>query len=44
MTGITWYVISAQAKTDQLLPTDLTATLLVGTLIPALGILVLLGR
>ncbi|MEY4238731.1 MAG: hypothetical protein RL339_1332 [Pseudomonadota bacterium] len=44
MTGITWYVISAQAKSDQLLPTDLTATLLVGTLIPALGILVLLGR
>ena len=44
MTGITWYVISAQAKSAQLLPTDLTAILLIGTLIPALGILVLLGR
>ena len=44
MTGLTWYVISAQTKPDQLLPTDLTATLLVGTLIPALAILVLLGR
>lgn len=44
MTGITWFVISAQSKSDDLLPTDLTATLLVGTLIPALAILVLLGR
>ena len=44
MTGITWIVISAQSKSDNLLPTELTASLLVGTLIPALAILVLLGR
>ena len=44
MTGITWIVISAQSKSDNLLPTELTATLLVSTLIPALAILVLLGR
>lgn len=44
MTAISWYVISARTRADALLPTDLTATLLVGTLIPALGILVLLGR
>lgn len=44
MTAVTWFVISAQSKSDRLLPTDLTATLLVGTLIPALAILVLLGR
>jgi two-component system, NtrC family, nitrogen regulation sensor histidine kinase NtrY len=44
MTGITWYVISIQAKRDALIPTELTATLLIGTLIPALGLLVLLGR
>lgn len=44
MTAINWFVISAQSRSDRLLPTDLTATLLVGTLIPALAILVLLGR
>ena len=44
MTGITWIAISAQARRGTLMPTDLTASLLVGTLIPALAILVLLGR
>lgn len=44
MTAISWYVVSAQAERDALIPTELTAILLIGTLIPALGILVLLGR
>ncbi|MFM5916970.1 MAG: ATP-binding protein [Novosphingobium sp.] len=42
MTGITWYAVTAQS--GKMLPTDLTATLLVGTLVPAMAILVLLGR
>jgi len=44
MTAITWYAVTAQSQRGQLLPTDLTATLLVGTLVPAMAILVLLGR
>ncbi|MBK9011708.1 ATP-binding protein [Novosphingobium sp.] len=44
MTLITWYAVTAQSQRGQLLPTDLTATLLVGTLVPAMAILVLLGR
>jgi two-component system, NtrC family, nitrogen regulation sensor histidine kinase NtrY len=44
MTTVTWFTVSSQAQRDKLLPTDLTAGLLVGTLVPALGLLVLLGR
>ena len=44
MTAITWYAVSAQWGRGQMLPTDLTATLLVGTLVPAMAVLVLLGR
>ena len=44
MTGITWFVVTSQAGKGQMLPTDLTAPLLVGTLVPAMAILVLLGR
>ncbi len=44
MTGLTWYVVAAQAQRDQVMPSNLTATLLVGTLVPAMAILVLLGR
>jgi two-component system nitrogen regulation sensor histidine kinase NtrY len=44
MTAITWIALEAQANKGQLLPSDLTATLLVGTLVPAMAILVLLGR
>ncbi len=44
MTATTWIAVSAQSKKGQLLPSDLTATLLVGTLVPAMAILVLLGR
>ncbi len=44
MTGTTWYAFRAQAGRGQLLPTELTSILLVGTLVPAMAILVLLGR
>ncbi|MDP3908055.1 ATP-binding protein [Novosphingobium sp.] len=44
MTGLTWYLVAGRASRDQLMPTELTATLLVGTLVPAMAILVLLGR
>ncbi|MEN9683541.1 MAG: hypothetical protein RLZZ427_1292 [Pseudomonadota bacterium] len=44
MTLVTWIALTNQANSKQLLPTDLTATLLVGTLVPAMAILVLLGR
>jgi two-component system nitrogen regulation sensor histidine kinase NtrY len=44
MTVVTWFTLSAQAEKGRLLPSDLTATLLVGTLVPAMAILVLLGR
>ncbi len=40
----TWAALSNQAVKGQLLPSGLTASLLVGTLLPAMGILVLLGR
>lgn len=44
MTALTWYRFEATASTGKLLPTELTAALLIGTLVPAMAILVLLGR
>jgi two-component system nitrogen regulation sensor histidine kinase NtrY len=44
MTVITWFAVTARSGKGQMLPTDLTATLLIGTLVPAMAILVLLGR
>ncbi|HVR89652.1 MAG TPA: ATP-binding protein [Novosphingobium sp.] len=44
MTLFTWVTLNTQSSRNQLVPTDLTATLLVGTLVPAMAILVLLGR
>lgn len=44
MTATTWFAVNAQSERAQLMPTDLTASLLVGTLVPAMAILVLLGR
>jgi len=44
MTVTTWIAVEGQARKGQLVPNDLTATLLVGTLVPAMAILVLLGR
>ena len=44
MSAIAWATLSAQAERRELLPSDLTATLLIGMLVPAMTILVLLGR
>ena len=44
MTATTWFALDAQADKGALLPSDLMATLLVGTLVPAMAILILLGR
>ncbi len=44
MIATTWVALSKQSAKSELLPSGLTATLLVGTLVPALAILVLLGR
>ena len=43
-TGVTWFAVTSQTGRGQMLPTDLTSALLVGTLVPAMAILVLLGR
>ena len=44
MTLFTWITLNTQSSRNQLIPSDLTATLLVGTLVPAMALLVLLGR
>ena len=44
MTAITWFALNNGSSKRELLPSDLTATLLIGTLVPALTILVLMGR
>lgn len=44
MTAITWFALNSGSSKRELLPSDLTATLLIGTLVPALTILVLMGR
>ena len=44
MTTTTWIALDVQGNKGELLPSDLTATLLIGTLVPAMAILVLLGR
>ncbi len=44
MTVITGIALQDSAEKSQLLPSNLTALLLIGTLVPAMAILVLLGR
>ena len=44
MTGTTWFALNSSDDKGKLLPSNLTATLLIGTLVPAMAILVLLGR
>ncbi|AOR76053.1 sensor signal transduction histidine kinase [Sphingomonas sp. LH128] len=44
MTVTTWLAINSGGDRRELLPSNLTASLLVGTLVPAMAILVLLGR
>lgn len=44
MTTTTWFALNSGGDKGKLLPSNLTATLLIGTLVPAMAILVLLGR
>jgi two-component system, NtrC family, nitrogen regulation sensor histidine kinase NtrY len=44
MTVATWITLSGESDATRLVATDTAATLLVGTLVPAMAILVLLGR
>jgi len=44
MTAVTWVALRTNARSGEFLSSNLTATLLVGTLVPAMAILVLLGR
>ncbi|MCB2047144.1 MAG: HAMP domain-containing protein [Novosphingobium sp.] len=44
MTAVTWVALRSQGASGELVPSNLTAALLVGTLVPAMAILVLLGR
>jgi Signal transduction histidine kinase involved in nitrogen fixation and metabolism regulation len=44
MTAATWLALNNGGTKGELLPPNLTATLLIGTLVPAMAILVLLGR
>lgn len=44
MTIVSWYALFAQSERGQLVPSNLTAVLLVGTLVPAMTIIVLIGR
>jgi two-component system nitrogen regulation sensor histidine kinase NtrY len=44
MTTATWVALNNGGDRRELLPSNLTASLLVGTLVPAMAILVLLGR
>ncbi|MCJ2177745.1 ATP-binding protein [Novosphingobium album (ex Hu et al. 2023)] len=44
MTATTWVALNSSGGKGELLPSNLTATLLVGTLVPAMAILVLFGR
>ncbi|MDE2597631.1 MAG: HAMP domain-containing protein [Sphingomonadales bacterium] len=44
MTLVTWTTLTSQSDKATLLPSSITASLLIGTLVPAMGLLVLLGR
>lgn len=44
MTATTWLALNSGSDRRGLLPSNLTASLLIGTLVPAMAILVLLGR
>ena len=44
MTAVTWLTLNQPASNGQLYSTNVTASLLVGMLVPALALLVLLGR
>ncbi len=44
MLVVTWMALSGSSNTSQLLPSRLTSSLLIGTLVPAMALIVLIGR
>jgi two-component system nitrogen regulation sensor histidine kinase NtrY len=44
MLGLSWFKLSSAPKTGELVPSGLAAVLLIGTLLPAMTLLVLIGR
>ena len=44
MLAVSWMAVSANTASNQLLPSRLTSTLLIGTLVPAMALIVLVGR
>jgi len=44
MLWVSWMAVTANSASNQLLPSRLTSTLLVGTLVPAMALIVLIGR
>ncbi|MDF8331881.1 sensor histidine kinase [Novosphingobium cyanobacteriorum] len=44
MLWVSWVAVSANSASNKLLPAQLSSTLLIGTLVPALGLIVLGGR
>ena len=44
MLAVTWMALSGASNTNQLLPSRLTSSLLIGTLVPAMALIVLIGR
>ena len=41
---VSWMALSGSSNTNQLLPSRLTTSLLIGTLVPAMALIVLIGR
>ncbi|MFM9934668.1 MAG: ATP-binding protein [Novosphingobium sp.] len=44
MLAITWMALAGASNTNQLLPSRLTSSLLIGTLVPAMALIILIGR
>ena len=44
MIGVSWMALSANSAGNQLLPARLTSSLLIGTMVPAMALIVLIGR
>jgi two-component system nitrogen regulation sensor histidine kinase NtrY len=44
MLSVSWMTLSSNGNTNQMLPARLTSSLLIGTLMPAMALLVLMGR
>jgi two-component system, NtrC family, nitrogen regulation sensor histidine kinase NtrY len=44
MLVVSWMALSGSSNTNQLLPSRLTTSLLIGTLVPAMALIVLIGR